>query len=116
MAKVQGRTDDMLKIRGVNVFPSQIESVLVGIKEIGPHYLIFVRRKGYMDEIEIKLELADGKLLDEFHALEQLQNTIRHKLKVVLSIDANVRLVQPKTLARSEGKTNRVVDLRNSKE
>jgi len=112
MAKVQGRTDDMLKIRGVNVFPSQIESVLVGIPEIGPHYNIFVRKKGYLDEIEIAVELADETLLDEFHVLDSLQDKIRHKLKVVLSIDANVRLVQPKTLARSEGKAQRVFDLR----
>lgn len=113
MAKVQGRTDDMLKIRGVNVFPSQIESVLVGIPEVGPHYNIFVRRKGYLDEIEITVELVDETLLDDFHVLDSLQDKIRHKLKVVLSIDANVRLVQPKTLARSEGKAQRVFDLRN---
>lgn len=112
MAKVQGRTDDMLKIRGVNVFPSQIEGVLVGIPEIGPHYNIFVRRKGYLDEIEIAVELADETLLDEFHVLDSLQDKIRHKLKVVLSIDAAVRLVQPKTLARSEGKAQRIFDLR----
>jgi phenylacetate-CoA ligase len=113
MAKVQGRTDDMLKIRGVNVFPSQIESVLVGIPEVGPHYNIFVRKKGYLDEIEITVELVDETLLDDFHVLDSLQDKIRHKLKVVLSIDANVRLVQPKTLARSEGKAQRVFDLRN---
>lgn len=113
MAKVQGRTDDMLKIRGVNVFPSQIESVLVGINEIGPHYNIYVRRKGYLDEIEILVELSDENLLDDFHELENLQNKIRHKLTVVLSIDAHVKLVQPKTLARSEGKAKRVFDLRN---
>ena len=112
MAKVQGRTDDMLKIRGVNVFPSQIEGVLVGGPEIGPHYNIFVRKKGYLDEIEITVELADETLLDEFHVLDSLQDRIRHKLKVVLSIDATVRLVQPKTLARSEGKAQRVFDLR----
>ncbi|MDR3562574.1 MAG: phenylacetate--CoA ligase [Negativicutes bacterium] len=112
MAKVQGRTDDMLKIRGVNVFPSQIEGVLVGVPEIGPHYNIFVRKKGYLDEIEITVELADETLLDEFHVLDSLQDRIRHKLKVVLSIDATVRLVQPKTLARSEGKAQRVFDLR----
>ncbi|MDR3588283.1 MAG: phenylacetate--CoA ligase [Negativicutes bacterium] len=112
MAKVQGRTDDMLKIRGVNVFPSQIESVLVGIPEIGQHYNIFVRKKGYLDEIEIAVELADEALLDDFHVLDSLQDKIRHKLKVVLSIDANVRLVQPKTLARSEGKAQRIFDLR----
>jgi phenylacetate-CoA ligase len=113
MAKVQGRTDDMLKIRGVNVFPSQIEGVLVSILEIGPHYNIVVRKKGYLDEIEIMTELADESLLDDFHALESLQDKVRHRLKVVLSIDAAVRLVQPRTLARSEGKAKRIIDLRN---
>jgi len=116
MKKVRGRTDDMLKVRGVNVFPSQIEGVLVAIPEIGPHYNIIVRRKGYLDEIEIKVELADGTMVDDFHVLEDLQEKIRHKLRVVLGIDAAVRLVQPRTLARSEGKAKRIFDLRDGKE
>lgn len=116
MKKVQGRTDDMLKIRGVNVFPSQIESVLVGIREIGPHYNIIVRKKGYLDEMEVMVELADETLLEDFRKLEGLQNTIKHRLRVILSIDANVRLVQPKTIARSEGKAKRIIDLRNKAE
>lgn len=113
MTKVQGRTDDMLKIRGVNVFPSQIESVLVGIREIGPHYNIIVRRKGYLDEMEVMVELADDTLLEDFRKLEGLQNMIRHRLRVILSIDAMVKLVQPKTIARSEGKAKRIIDLRD---
>ncbi|WP_371371751.1 phenylacetate--CoA ligase family protein [Sporomusa aerivorans] len=115
MNKVQGRTDDMLKIRGVNIFPSQIESVLVGIREIGPHYNIIVRRKGYLDDLEVKVELADESLLEDFRKLEGLQDMIRHKLRVILSIDAAVRLVQPKTIARSEGKAKRIIDLRDQK-
>jgi phenylacetate-CoA ligase len=113
MKKVQGRTDDMLKIRGVNVFPSQIESVLVGIREIGPHYNIIVRKKGYLDDLEVKVELADETLLEDFRKLEGLQDMIRHRLRVILSIDAAVRLVQPKTIARSEGKAKRIIDLRD---
>lgn len=116
MTKVQGRTDDMLKIRGVNVFPSQIESVLVGIREIGPHYNIIVRKKGYLDDMEVMVELADDTLLEDFRKLEGLQDIIRHKLRVILSIDATVKLVQPRTIARSEGKAKRIVDLRNVKE
>lgn len=112
MSKVQGRTDDMLKIRGVNVFPSQIEGVLVAIAEIGPHYNIIIRKKGYLDEIEILVELADEQLLDDFPALENLQHKIRHQLRGILSIDAKVRLVQPKTLERSEGKAKRIIDMR----
>lgn len=116
MTKVQGRTDDMLKIRGVNVFPSQIESVLVGIREIGPHYNIIVRKRGYLDDMEVMVELADDTLLEDFRKLEALQDLIRHKLRVILSIDATVKLVQPRTIARSEGKAKRIIDLRKQNE
>jgi len=113
MNKVFGRTDDMLIIRGVNVFPSQIESVLVGMEGIGPHYQIIVTQKGYMDSIEVQVELIDGKLLEKFSELEKLEKKIRHELKIVLQIDAKVSLVEPKTLERSTGKAKRVIDLRN---
>ncbi|MCX7749002.1 MAG: phenylacetate--CoA ligase [Clostridia bacterium] len=113
MNKVLGRTDDMLIIRGVNVFPSQIESVLVGMEHIGPHYQIIVTKKGYMDAIEVLVELIDGKMLERFSELEKLENTIRHKIKTVLQVDAKVRLVEPKSIERSMGKAKRVVDLRN---
>jgi phenylacetate-CoA ligase len=112
MAKVQGRSDDMLKIRGVNVFPTQIESVIVGIEEIGSNYQIVVTKKGYMDEIEILVELLDQTLLENFKELESIQKKIRGRLRTVLSIDAKVRLVQHKTLERFEGKAKRIVDLR----
>ena len=112
MKKVLGRTDDMLIIRGVNVFPSQIESVLVGMQEIGPHYQIIVSRRGYLDEIEVLVELIDGSLLERFSELEKLENKIRHKLRTVLQIDAKVRLVEPKTIERSTGKAKRIIDLR----
>lgn len=112
MKKVLGRTDDMLIIRGVNVFPSQIESVLVGMQEIGPHYQIIVTRRGYLDEIEVLVELIDGSLLERFSELEKLENKIRHKLRTVLQIDAKVRLVEPKTIERSTGKAKRIIDLR----
>ncbi len=113
MNKVLGRTDDMLIIRGVNVFPSQIESVLIGMEGIGPHYQIIVTKKGYMDDIEVQVELIDGKLLEKFSELEKLEKKIRHELKVVLQIDAKVRLVEPKSIERSTGKAKRVIDLRN---
>lgn len=113
MNKVLGRTDDMLIIRGVNVFPSQIESVLVGMEGIGPHYQIIVTKKGYMDDIEVQVELIDGKLLEKFSELEKLEKKIRHQLKVVLQIDAKVRLVEPKSIERSTGKAKRVIDMRN---
>lgn len=113
MNKVLGRTDDMLIIRGVNVFPSQIESVLVGMEHIGPHYQIVVRKKGYMDEIEVHVELIDGSVLERFSELEKIEQNIRNRLKSVLQIDAKVKLVEPKTLERSVGKAKRVIDLRN---
>lgn len=113
MNKVLGRTDDMLIIRGVNVFPSQIESVLVGMEGIGPHYQIIVTKNGYMDAIEVHVELIDGKLLEKFSELEKLEKRIRHELKVVLQIDAKVRLVEPKSIERTTGKAKRVIDMRN---
>ena len=115
MQKIAGRSDDMLIIRGVNVFPSQIESVLIGMKEIAPHYEIVVTRKGYLDQIEVKVELHDASLLDSYGELEKLQKTIHDKLKVILQIDAKVTLVSPNTLKRFEGKAKRVTDLRDVK-
>lgn len=112
MSPVQGRTDDMLIIRGVNVYPSQIESVLMGIKGIGPHYEIIVTKKGYLDELTVNVELADMDMLEKHQLLEKLKEEVRLKLKSVLQIDVNVRLVEPKSLARFEGKAKRVKDLR----
>jgi phenylacetate-CoA ligase len=113
MEKVQGRSDDMLIIRGINVFPSQIEGVLIGTEAIGPHYEIIIKKKGYLDVLEINVELIDGRLLEKFSELEDLENTIREKLRTVLSIDAAVNLVEPRSLKRFEGKAKRVIDLRN---
>ena len=117
MTKPRGRTDDMLIIRGVNVFPSQIESVLVGTKgisdKIGPHYQLVVRREGFADTLEVRVELIDGGLLERYGELEQLQRKIEHKLRSVLGIQCKVSLVEPKTLQRFEGKANRILDLRS---
>ena len=112
MQKIAGRTDDMLIIRGVNVFPSQIEGVLIGMEGIGPHYEIVVTKKGYMDQIEVKVELVDASLLNSYGELEALTRRIHDRLKVVLQIDAKVTLVSPNTLKRFEGKAKRVTDLR----
>lgn len=113
MDKIQGRSDDMLIIRGVNVFPSQIEGVLLNIAELGGgNYEIIVTRDGHMDKLEIRVELRDSSLLDNFSALEALHAKIRHQLKTVLQIDAVVKLVEPLSLKRYEGKAKRVTDLR----
>jgi phenylacetate-CoA ligase len=112
MAKIQGRTDDMLIIRGVNVFPSQIEGVLLDVDGIGPHYEIIVKKDGAMDKIEVLVELVNAGLLDKFSALEAIEKKIKHDLFTILNISADVRLVEPETLKRFEGKAQRVTDLR----
>lgn len=113
MRKVTGRTDDMLIIRGVNVFPSQIESVLIGIEGIGPFYQINVYRKGYLDDLEVVVELVSPDVLEPYSKLEELEASIRHKLHSVLSINVKVKIVQPGTLERTTGKAKRVFDYRN---
>jgi len=115
MAKVKGRSDDMLKIRGVNIFPSQIESVLVAIPQVGPHYQITVTNENFMDKIEIMVELLDASLLERYSELEDLYSKIQHKLQVVLGIDAKLKIVEPKTIERFVGKAKRIIDLRNNK-
>lgn len=112
LAKMQGRTDDMLIIRGVNVFPSQVESVLLGIDHISPYYQLVVTRKDFTDQLEVQVELVDDSLLDSFGKLEALEKEIRHKLKVVLGLQAKVRLVEPKTIERTTGKAKHVIDKR----
>lgn len=112
MAKITGRTDDMLIIGGVNVFPSQIEGVLLGIKGIGSNYQIRVLKKGYLDRIEIDVEVVNQDLLLSVTLLDQLYKEIAAKLHTTLGIHAGIHLVEPKSLARSEGKAKRVIDLR----
>lgn len=112
MAKVQGRTDDMLIIKGVNVFPSQIESVIMAIAEVEPHYELVVTRDGFMDNIEVKVEITDNLLLENYLELENLRQKVKHNLFTTLNIDAKVTLVSAGTLARFEGKARRVTDLR----
>ncbi len=113
MDKIKGRSDDMMKIRGVNVFPTQIESVLVTLPHIGPHYQLILRREGYMDTLEVKVELTDGSLLDEYKKLSEIQQDVRAHLKTVLGIDTKVTLCEPKSIERFQGKAKRIIDLRN---
>lgn len=113
MDKIKGRSDDMLKIRGVNVFPSQIESVLVGMDKVSPHYQLIVRREGFADTLEIQVELSDTSLLESFGKIQELQNKIKHNIHTVLGIQCKVSIVEPNTIERFVGKAKRVVDLRN---
>lgn len=114
MAKIMGRSDDMLIIRGVNVFPSQVESVLLNIPETKPHYMLIVDRKGTMDTLEIQVEIADQYFTDEMSSLNQLRNKIKHQVESVLGIGVIITLAEPKTIERSEGKAKRVIDNRNT--
>jgi phenylacetate-CoA ligase len=110
MENLKGRSDDMLKIRGVNVFPGQIEEVILSVEEIGPHYEIIVEREGYLDKMTIKVELLHST--DSFTELEMIKNKVKSKLRTILGLDAKVMLESPNTLQRFEGKAKRVKDLR----
>ena len=112
MEKVTGRTDDMLIIRGVNVFPSQVEHVLVGVEGVEPHYIIVVEREGNLDTMQVQVEVSEGLFSDEIRVLENLSNHIQREIKDLLGVTCKVKLVEPRTIARSEGKAQRVIDKR----
>lgn len=112
IGRLLGRTDDMLIIRGVNVFPSQIEDVMKTFDQVSSWYQIELTRDGALDIVTLKLEVNPDFDFDEIGAIERLQKAIREKLKAALSVGINVKLVEPKTIARSEGKAKRVIDLR----
>lgn len=112
MEKVTGRSDDMLIIRGVNVFPSQIEHVLISIKGVEPHYQIIVEREGTLDTLEVQVEVSDTFFSDEVKQLEALAKKIQHEIKDLLGVSCKVKLVEPKSIQRSEGKAKRVIDNR----
>ncbi len=112
MSKVTGRTDDMLIIRGVNVFPSQIESVLLEIGETAPHYQLIVDRKDNLDSLEVWVEMTQALFSDEVKRIEDLERMIKKEIESTLGINAKVKLVEPKTIERSEGKAKRVIDKR----
>ncbi|MBR5139446.1 MAG: phenylacetate--CoA ligase [Clostridia bacterium] len=112
MENLSGRSDDMLKIRGVNVFPSQIEEVVLSVDGLGPHYEIVVERDGYADKLTVRVELA--KATDSFTELETIERNVRNKIKIILGLDAKIKLESPNTLTRFEGKAKRVKDLRKA--
>jgi len=114
MDRVKGRTDDMLIIRGVNVFPSQIEEIIVGTEGVEPHYMIIVDRdpKTRLDVLEVQVEVSEKIFSDEVRRLQQLAAKIEKEIKEFLGISATVKLVEPRTIQRSEGKAKRVIDKR----
>lgn len=112
MTKVTGRTDDMLKIRGVNVFPSQIESILLQVEGVEPQYLIIVDRERHLDDLEVWVEVSEDVFSDEMKKMEALKKKVTDELESTLGIGVKVKLVEPKSIARTEGKAKRVVDKR----
>ncbi|HNX13686.1 MAG TPA: phenylacetate--CoA ligase [Oscillospiraceae bacterium] len=113
MKKVIGRSDDMLIIRGVNVFPSQVESVLLSMGQVEPHYMLYVDRKGNLDELSIEVEMTSEMFSDKIDRVEAVERKLQSQIQSVLNINADVRLVAPKSIPRSEGKAKRVIDRRN---
>ena len=112
MEKCKGRSDDMLIIRGVNVFPSQIESVLLEMSETEPHYLLIVERDGTLDTLKVQVEVQEQFFSDEIKVLQQLSKKIKSNLESTLGITVTVQLVEPKTIERTAGKSKRVIDNR----
>ena len=112
MGRITGRSDDMLIIRGVNVFPSQIESVLMARKDVAPYYLLIIERKEHMDTLEVDIEVNEEVFSDEVKGLQHMGKEIERDIKDMLGVSCKVRLVEPKTIQRSQGKAQRVIDKR----
>jgi phenylacetate-CoA ligase len=112
MGRVQGRSDDMLIIRGVNVFPSQIESVIMETEGVEPHYQLVVERVGSLDQLKVLVEVNDKIFSDEIKNLQAMERNLEKNIRESLGVSAQVKLVEPKTIQRSEGKAVRVVDKR----
>ncbi len=113
MRRVTGRSDDMLIIRGVNVFPSQIESVLVDMEGLSPHYQLVVQRQGNLDTLTVKVEIDEQLFSDTVSRLQAVEKMVAHQIKELLGVTVKVQLVEPKTISRSQGKAVRVVDMRS---
>jgi phenylacetate-CoA ligase len=110
--RIQGRVDDMLIIRGINVFPSQVEYALMAIPEVGQHFQIVVERKGALDDILVRVELKTESFSDKITDLMQIRQKVEHRLRNSLNVNVNVELVEPGSLPRFEGKAKRVIDKR----
>jgi len=114
LTRMTGRSDDMLIVRGVNVFPSQIESILMGIEGVEPHYVLIVDRKENLDSLEVQVEVDERLFSDEVKVLQSLSHRIEKEIKDILGVSCRVRLVEPQTITRSEGKAKRVIDNRKN--
>jgi len=112
ISKIKGRIDDMIIIRGVNVFPSQIETVLMNIPEVAPHYQLVVTREKHLDKLEVRVEVTPEIFSDEMKRLEELQKKVVSEIESTLGLSVEVKLVEPKSIERTMGKAKRVIDLR----
>lgn len=116
MERITGRTDDMIIVRGVNLFPSQIEQALAGIPGVAPHYQLVLGKRGSMDTVEVHVEVAPELAFDEVRELEEIQRRVREEIESALAVSIGVKLVEPRSIERSEGKARRVLDLRAEQE
>lgn len=112
MDRILGRSDDMLIIRGVNVFPSQVEAVILSLKEFEPHFLLIVDRVDNTDTVELKVEVKEEFFCDEMGQMVRMQKKLEEELRSVIGLGFKVKLVEPKSIERSEGKVRRVIDNR----
>ena len=112
MGPVMGRSDDMLIIRGINVFPSQVESVILSMQEFAPHYMIVVDRKNNLDTMQVQVEVSKNYFSDDIGQMFEMRKRLADKLKSVISIKADVKLMEPGSIERSQGKSKRVIDNR----
>lgn len=112
LAPIQGRTDDMMIIKGVNLFPSQIESVVLEFPQVSPNYQLILRRENMLDNLEVVVELVDGSMLEKYSEVKNLEDRIRARLHSVLGLKCKLRLAEPKSIERTTGKAKRIVDLR----
>jgi len=111
--RIQGRVDDMLIIRGINVFPSQVEHALMAIPEVGQHFQIVVERKGALDDMLVRVELKKESFSDKITDLMKIRQNVEHRLRNSLNVNADVELVEPGSLPRFEGKSKKVIDKRS---
>jgi phenylacetate-CoA ligase len=115
IGKIKGRADDMLIIRGVNIFPSQIENILVQVDEAEPHYQLILERRRGLDELTVELETSPHIFFDEVRKLEEIEARIEREIEETLGLRVGVRLVEPRTIERSAGKAKRIIDKRKLK-
>jgi phenylacetate-CoA ligase len=112
MTKVKGRSDDMLIIKGVNVYPSQVENAIIGMEHISPYYQLVVSKKGFVDFMEVQVEMVDDSLMENYRDIEKVEAQVKAKLHSVLGLDCKVRLREPGAIERTVGKAKRVIDNR----